>query len=100
MLNFELRWRAMTNLVVTGFYDWGSVKVNKNNSFAGAPAMNRFDLDGLGASVAWVGPRGLTLKGTYARRLGNNPNRDVTTGKDQDGSLDKNRFWLTASLPF
>lgn len=100
MLNLELRWRAMTNLVVTGFYDWGSVKINKNNNFAGAPALNRYDLDGLGASVAWVGPGGFTLKGTYAHRLGNNPNRDATTGKDQDGSLDKNRVWLTASLPF
>jgi hemolysin activation/secretion protein len=36
MLNLELRWRAMNNLVVTGFYDWGSVKINKNNAFAGA----------------------------------------------------------------
>jgi len=100
LLNLELRWRAMTNLVVTGFYDWGNVKINKNNNFAGAPALNRYDLDGLGASVAWAGPGGLTLKATYARRLGNNPNRDATTGTDQDGSLDKNRVWLTASLPF
>ena len=100
LLNLELRWRAMTNLVVTGFYDWGSVKINENNNFAGAPALNRYELEGLGASVAWTGPLGLTLKGSYAHRLGNNPNRDATTGKDQDGSLDKNRFWLTASLPF
>ncbi len=100
LLNLELRWRAMTNLVVTGFYDWGSVKINKNNDFARAPALNRYDLDGLGASVAWTGPGGLTLKGTYARRLGNNPNRDATTGTDQDGSLNKIRVWFTASLPF
>ena len=100
MLNLELRWRAMNNLTVTGFYDWGSVKINRNNNIAGAAMLNRYELDGLGTSVAWTGPLGLTLKGTYAHRLGNNPNRDATTGKDQDGSLDKNRFWLTASLPF
>lgn len=100
MLNLELRWRIMNNLVVTGFYDWGSVKVNRNNNFAGAQVQNRFDLDGLGASVTWIGPGGLTLKGIFARRLGHNPNQDATTGKDQDGSLDLNRFWLTASLPF
>ena len=100
MLNVELRWRAMSNLVVSGFYDWGSVTINKNNSFAGAPALNRFDLSGLGASLTWTGPGGLTVKGTYAHRLGDNPNRDTTTGKDQDGSLNKNRVWLTASLPF
>ena len=100
MLNVEVRWRAMNNLVVAGFYDWGSVAINKNNGFAGAPALNRYDLDGIGVSVAWTGPLDITLKATYAHRLGDNPSRDATTGKDQDGSLDKNRFWLTASLPF
>lgn len=100
MLNLELRWRAMNNLVVAGFYDWGSVTLNKNNGFIGAPALNRYDLDGIGASLSWTGPMGLNLKATYAYRLGDNPNRNATTGKDQDGSLNKNRFWLTASLPF
>ncbi|MCS6243905.1 MAG: ShlB/FhaC/HecB family hemolysin secretion/activation protein [Opitutus sp.] len=100
MLNVELRWRARANLVVTGFYDWGSATLNTDNRFAGAPALNRYELDGLGVSLAWIGPAGLTLKGTYAHRLGENPNRDTTTGKDQDGSLEKGRFWLTATLPF
>jgi hemolysin activation/secretion protein len=100
LLNLELRWRAQPNLVVTGFYDWGSVMVNKNNNFTGAPALNRFELDGAGVSVAWTGPIGLALKGTYARRWGNNPNPDATTGNDQDGTLMYDRFWVTASLPF
>ena len=100
MLNLELRWRAMSNLVLTGFYDWGSVTINKNNSFGGSPALNRFELDGLGLSLTWTGPKGLNLKGTYAHRLGNNPNPDATTGNDQDGTLMHDRFWLTASLPF
>lgn len=100
MLNLEVRWRAMTNLVVAGFYDWGSVAINKNNSFADASALNRYDLGGIGISAAWTGPLNITLKATYAHRLGDNPNRDITFGKDQDGSLNKNRFWLTASLPF
>lgn len=100
LLNLELRWRALPNLVVAGFYDWGSVTANKNNNYAGAPALNRYELDGIGVSAAWTGPLGLTLKGVYAHRLGDNPNRNITTGKDQDGSLDKDRLWLTASLPF
>lgn len=100
MLNLELRWRAMNNVLVTGFYDWGSVTNNKNNNFVGAPALNNYQLEGVGASVAWSGPGGLTFKATYARRTGDNPNRDAITGKDQDGSLDKDRFWLTVSLPF
>jgi hemolysin activation/secretion protein len=100
LLNLELRWRALPNLVVTGFYDWGSVMVNKNNNFTGAPALNRFEIDGAGVSVAWTGPLGLALKGTYARRFGNNPSRDATTGNDQDGTFTRDRIWLTASLPF
>ncbi len=100
MLNLELRWRAINSVLVTGFYDWGSVTNNKNNNFVGAPAVNSYQLEGLGASVAWTGPGGLTLKATYARRTGDNPNRDAITGKDQDGSLDKDRFWLSVSLPF
>jgi hemolysin activation/secretion protein len=100
MLNLELRWRVASNWLLTGFYDWGSVTNNKNNAYTGAAALNRYELDGLGASVTWSGPLGLAFKGTYARRLGDNPNRDATTGKDQDGSLDRDRFWLTANLPF
>jgi hypothetical protein len=42
---------------------------------------------------------GFTVKATVARRIGNNPD-PLSTGTDQDGSLDKNRFWLQASVPF
>jgi len=100
LLNLELRYRAMTNLIITGFYDWGSVTVNRNNSYTGAPALNRFALEGVGVSLAWTGPKGITVKGSYAHRLGSNPNRDTATGNDQDGSLVQDRFWLTASVPF
>ena len=100
MLNLELRWRVASNWLVTGFYDWGSVTINKNNSFAGSPSLNSFNLDGLGASLAWTGPRGLTVKGTYAQRTGNNANRDATSGNDQDGSYKNPRIWLVASIPF
>ncbi len=37
--------------------------------------------------------------GTFARRDGDNPN-PTAAGNDQDGSLKKNRFWLTASISF
>lgn len=100
MLNLELRWRARPNWLITGFYDWGNVTVNKNNSYTGAPTLNAYALDGMGVSLAWSGPMGITLKGTYATRLGDNPNRDTTTGNDQDGSYNKQRLWLVASIPF
>lgn len=100
LVNLELRWRAMNNLVIAGFYDWGDLTINKNNVFTGAPSVNSYELHGFGASVAWTGPLGLNIKGTYARRLGSNPNRNVTTDNDQDGSLIRDRLWLTATLPF
>lgn len=100
MLNLELRYRMMPNLVLIGFYDWGSVRINKDNDFNRPPTLNSYELDGFGAAVAWTGPAGLTLKATYAHRVGDNPNHDASTGNDQDGSLVKDRFWLTLSLPF
>ena len=58
-----------------------------------------YGLSGSGIALGWQGPAGLNLKATLARRHGNNPN-PAANGKDQDGSLDMNRLWLTASLPF
>lgn len=100
MLNFELRWRARADLVVTAFYDWGSIAINKHTGFAGEPARNRYGLQGAGLALAWKSPAGVDISATYARRIGHNPGRDLTTGRDQDGSLTRDRFWLTASLPF
>jgi hemolysin activation/secretion protein len=99
LLNIELRARLPGNFSVSGFYDRGSVRVNKNNDIAGALALNNYALQGVGVSVGWVASFGLNVKATLARRLGHNPN-PTASGNDQDGTLDKNRLWLQASLPF
>jgi hemolysin activation/secretion protein len=99
MLNLELRMRLPEGFSVTGFYDYGQVSVNPNNSFTGAPALNDYALKGAGLALAWQGRSGLSLKATWAQRIGDNPNPSAT-GKDQDGSLVTDRFWLVASLPF
>lgn len=99
LFNLELRARLPNNVNVTGFYDWGHVKVNHDNAFPGAPALGSYSLKGAGLSVAWLASFGLNLKATWARRIGNNPNPTLT-GTDQDGSFRKNRFWLQASMPF
>jgi hypothetical protein len=39
------------------------------------------------------------LQAIWARRLGENPNPSAS-GLDQDGTLDKDRWWLSAKLPF
>ncbi len=99
MFNLELRYKLPQNLSLTGFYDWGQVTVNRNNHFTGAAALNTYSLQGAGLALAWQSGGGLNVKATLARRIGDNPN-PTATGNDQDGSLSKNRFWLTASLTF
>lgn len=91
LANVELRWRALPALSIGGFYDWGHV--------SDPGAARSTTLKGYGVSVAWAGPGDITLKGTWARRDGRNPNAS-TTGRDQDGSLQRNRFWLMASMAF
>lgn len=99
LFNLELRARLPNNVNVTGFYDWGHVKVNHDNAFPGAPALGSYSLKGAGLSVAWLASFGLNLKATWARRIGDNPNPTLT-GTDQDGSFRKNRFLLQATMPF
>lgn len=99
LLNLELRARLPNNVNLTGFYDWGHVKVNHDNHFPGAPALGSYSLKGAGLSVAWLASFGLNLKATWARRIGDNPNPTLA-GTDQDGSFRKNRFWLQATMPF
>jgi len=99
LANLELRWRLPQGFNFTGFYDYGRITINTDNSFTGATALNNYSLRGAGMSLAWQSGKGPTLKATYARRIGDNPN-STSTGNDQDGSLIMNRFWLTATQPF
>lgn len=91
LANLELHRRLPHNIVVAGFYDWGHIGATE--SHAG------YELKGYGLSVAWSTPYRIDLKAVVARRDGDNPN-PTSTGRDQDGSLDRNRAWLTASYIF
>jgi hemolysin activation/secretion protein len=99
LLDLEARESLPANFNLTGFFDIGVVQVNKNNGFTGAAAPNSDQLKGLGISLGWTASMGFSVKATLARRIGNNPD-PTSTGADQDGSLDKNRVWLQASVPF
>lgn len=99
LVNLEARLRLPANLRLSGFFDWGVVRVNHDNAIAGAALPNGFTLKGAGLSLAWVSAGGATLKASLARRVGSNPN-PTAAGRDQDGSLERNRLWLQASLPF
>lgn len=94
LMTAELQWRPLPSLAVSGFYDRGSAT-------AAGPADDlRTVLKGYGASVAWSGPKGLELKATWARRDGHQPQPQAASGRDQDGSLHRNRVWLQASVRF
>jgi hemolysin activation/secretion protein len=99
LLNLEARERLPLNFNLVGFFDVGSVEINKHNDFVGATRPNSDTLKGLGVSVGWTAHMGFNVQASVARRIGRNPD-PTSTGTDQDGSLDKNRVWLLASVPF
>jgi hemolysin activation/secretion protein len=98
LLNLELRWKLPEGFTATAFYDWGRITQNVNNTVLAA-SPNTYSLKGSGLSLGWQAGFGLNLRATWARRDGDNPN-PTATGRDQDGSLDRNRWWFTASLQF
>ncbi len=91
LINLELRWRLPQGMTLSGFYDHGRVRNDD-----GSPS---YSLKGAGLAATWQASFGLNLKATWARRIGDNPN-PAPNGDDQDGSLNKNRFWLSASQSF
>ncbi len=97
VVNVELRNQLPYGFNFTPFYDLGHIRRNANNSANVTP--NSYTLQGAGVSIAWQASYGLNLKATWARRIGDNPNPGMN-GKDQDGTLHPDRFWLQASMPF
>ena len=99
LVTLELRARLSNGFSWVGFYDWGRVLGYPNNNFVGAADQNVTVLQGYGMSVTWQASKGSTLKASWATRIGSN-NNPTLEGKDQDGTLVRNRFWLSASLPY
>ena len=99
LATIELRLRFAGNQTLAGFYDWGDIKVNHNNNFLGNANPNTYSLHGYGLSLAAAFGSGLSVKATWARRDSDNPS-PTPTGLDQDGSLDRDRFWLQVSKSF
>jgi hemolysin activation/secretion protein len=97
MLNLELRYRVFDALALSAHTDAGTVRVNHDNGFAGASRHNRQSLRGAGIGLAWTPLPGATVKAVLSHRIGRNPN-PTPAGLDQDGSLVRNRLWLTAGM--
>ena len=95
IIDAELRWNLPQGFVASVFYDWGRVK-----NTGATDATSRLILKGGGLSLTWSDPtKGLSVRGIYAHRDGENPN-PTASGNDQDGSLKKNRYWITATYTF
>ena len=95
LVTAELRYLLGNDILAKGFYDWGWV--GKRDPTTIGPS--EYELSGAGVNFAWSTPLGFTFQGTYARRIGDNPNPSPT-GMDQDGSLEEDRFWLVLGRSF
>ncbi|MFY7864566.1 ShlB/FhaC/HecB family hemolysin secretion/activation protein [Roseateles sp.] len=97
IVKFELRAQLQANFRGAVFYDWGHIQVNVDNNFPGAPTVNKATLQGLGVGLTWAGPHALNLALSVATRIGHNPLANAA-GLDQDGTLQRTRVWMQASL--
>jgi len=100
VVNLELRYALPRGFAVSALYDWGRVRVNHDNDIPGAAIRNEQVMKGAGVAASWAARNGASVRLTLAHRIGDNPNANPATGKDQDGTLDLNRVWLQANLPF
>lgn len=96
VLTGEWRWRLAPTWLLTAFADWGRVVAFPTTSSEQQTAMV---LRGQGLSLGWQGPAGLAAKLTWSRRSGSNP-KPTSTGTDGDGTLQLDRLWWSASVPF
>ena len=93
MINLEVRQQLPEKLMVSAFYDWG--RVSKTT----IANLDSYNLSGYGVSLSWIGPYQANIKAVWAKRIGSNP-YPTASGNDQDGSLRRDRYWLSASIPF
>jgi hemolysin activation/secretion protein len=96
LLSGQWRWRFTSTVLLTSFADIGRVTslAARSGGEDGSATLR-----GAGLSTSLNGPMGSTATITWSRRLGDNPRR-TPTGTDGDGTLRKDRFWLTAAVPF
>lgn len=97
--SLELRWQFAPDLTLSTFYDAGRVVMYPGKNLQDVNALNAYSLRGRGISLGWQADEGVLLKLILARRIGENPNANIETGKDLDGSLIRNRAWIALTIP-
>ena len=100
MIQLELRQQLENGINMAAFYDWGQVWLQHDPNYPGGPKDNVHIYKGFGASVGYTFDNGMTVKATWARKHGDNPNPNPINGHDMDGTRDRNRYWLQLNLPF
>ena len=78
-LTLELRQRLSNNLTLSGFYDYGWIKVNRNNNVVSPAAPNDYALQGYGVSLTWQATPTIDMKATLSQRIDSNPAASTTT---------------------
>ncbi|BDU58262.1 hemolysin secretion protein ShlB [Limnohabitans sp. MORI2] len=99
LIQLEIKHQLESGINMAAFYDWGQVWLAHDPSYPGGPQHNRNVYKGFGASIGYTTEDGINIKATWARKDGSNPN-PTQTGNDQDGTRDRNRYWLQVTLPF
>jgi hemolysin activation/secretion protein len=100
MIQLELRQQLENGISMAAFYDWGQVWLQHDPDYPGGPKQNLNTYKGFGASVGYTFENGVSVKATWARKDGSNPNPNPINGHDMDGTRDRNRYWLQVNLPF
>jgi hemolysin activation/secretion protein len=96
VLSGEWRWRLSSTLLLTAFTDAARVV---SLPFTSSDQKTTKTLRGHGLSLGWQAPLGISTQLTWSRRSGTNPS-PTPANTDGDGTLKKDRFWLTVSVPF
>ena len=101
VVSLEFRQRVAAGMTLAEFYDWGHVRPWHDGNAPGAPANNRATLSGVGLSLSQKFDSGITVKGTWAYRLGDEPDpASMSMPSGHDGKFDRNRFWLSMESRF
>lgn len=106
LLNAEIRYsppvpKGWGSLQFSGFYDAGHIRLQKHEVEIPATAtnLNSYWLRGAGFGITYAIDGRLTLRGSWAWVIGDNPGRSVA-GNNSDGRSDKSRMWLMALFSF
>ncbi len=87
---------------LSGFYDAGRITIHIDpwtNSIQTATGENTYWLQGAGVELTYLYSNRLSLKGSWAHVIGDNPGRNLS-GKNSDNKIDSDRFWMVATLFF